>query len=218
MQTRMKNFLALSVAALALLAPASGRAFDPALPQSGVSPALIQPVSDAALKGSQEFIDRVAKTAIGFLGDESIGQDQRIAEFRKLLRNNFDMQTIGKFALGPYWKQATPAQQAEYQKLFETMVVEVYSNRFSEYKNQKLDVVSAAPEGKSDVMVTSYIVPEGGGDKFRVDWRVRNKSGYKIVDVVVEGVSMALTQRSDFASVIERGGGDIAVLIEHLRK
>jgi phospholipid transport system substrate-binding protein len=170
------------------------------------------------LSGSKSFIDGMAKTAIGFLGDTNLNEEQRKQEFRKLLHTSFDMKTIGRFALGTNWKTATPAQQAEYLKLFESMVVEVYANRFSEYDNQALEVAEAAPEGK-DVMVTSYIVPEGGGDKFRVDWRVRNKEGgYKIVDVIVEGVSMALTQRSDFASVIQRGGGNLEVLLEHLRK
>ena len=72
--------------------------------------------------------------------------------------------------------------------------------------------------GKNDVLVTSYIVPDAGS-KVQVDWRVRNKNGsYQIIDVIIEGVSMTMTQRSDFSSVIQRGGGDFEVLLAHLRK
>ena len=73
-------------------------------------------------------------------------------------------------------------------------------------------------DGKKDILVNSYIVPKGGS-KVKVDWRVREKNGkMKIIDVIIEGVSMSLTQRSDFSSVIQRGGGKIEVLLEHLRK
>ena len=66
--------------------------------------------------------------------------------------------------------------------------------------------------------MNSSIIPNGGS-KIKVDWRVREKNGQmKVIDVVIEGVSMALTQRSDFSSVIQRGGGKIDVLLEHLRK
>ena len=97
------------------------------------------------------------------------------------------------------------------------MIVSVYSRRFSDYNGQSLEVKSARPEGKYDVLVQSFIVPDNG-QKIRLDWRVRPKKGrYKVVDVIVEGVSMALTQRSDFASVIQRGGGDVSVLLDHLK-
>ena len=219
MHKSLKISSALVLGTLCLGTAHSAYSFEAAAPAPATeAPLAIEAAADQ-LSGSQSFIDGMAKTAIGFLGREDISEDQRREEFRKLLHASFDMPTIGRFALGANWKSATAAQQTEYQKLFEAMVVRVYSNRFSEYNNQALEVASAAPEGKSDVMVTSYIVPEGSGEKVRVDWRVRNKGGsYKIVDVVVEGVSMALTQRSDFASVIQRGGGDLNVLLEHLRK
>jgi phospholipid transport system substrate-binding protein len=175
-------------------------------------------MADAKMEaGAKAFVQSMADRAIGFLGDSALSHDQRKQEFKKLLRSSFDMSTIGRFAMGRYWREATPAQQKEYQSLFETMVINVYAARFNEYNGQKLEVGAVRPEGKADALVTSYIIPKTG-EKIQVDWRVRTKGGgYKIVDVVVEGVSMALTQRSDFAAVIQRGGGDINVLIEHLR-
>lgn len=174
--------------------------------------------AESNLEAAKAFVDGMAQRGIAFLGNESMSDEERTAEFRKLLNSSFDMATIGRFALGRNWKAATPAQQAEYQKLFKEMIVKTYSRRFKEYNGQKLEIRSARADGETDIIVNSSIIPPQGAE-IAVDWRVRNKGGtYKIVDVIIEGVSMALTQRSDFASVIQRGGGNIEVLLEHLRQ
>ncbi len=171
----------------------------------------------AADQGAQDFIAKMGDRGINFLGNPDMSEESKKAEFKKLLNDSFDMDTIGRFALGPTWRTATPAQQKEYLKLFNQMIVKVYSKRFSEYKGQKFEVRSSRAEGK-DTMVASYIIPSDGPE-VRVDWRVRNKGGkYKVVDIMVEGVSMAQTQRADFASVIQRGGGNIDALLAELRK
>lgn len=167
-------------------------------------------------EGAKNFISSMGDRGINFLGNPSMSVEAKTAEFKSLLNESFDMNTIGRFAIGNNWKAATPAQQAEYMKLFNQMIVRVYSKRFSDYKGQKFEVKSSRPEGK-DTMVTSYIIPPDG-PQVQVDWRVRNKSGsYKVVDIIVEGVSMSQTQRADFASVIQRGGGGIEPLLVHLR-
>jgi phospholipid transport system substrate-binding protein len=184
-----------------------------------VSPNIISvQVSDQVAVGAKNFVASMGDRAIGFLADASLTTEQRKEEFRKLLEDSFDMETIGRFAAGKTWRQASPQQRKEYQKLFKQMIVDVYSRRFEEYEGQKFEVRAFRPEGKKDIQVTSFIVPQGEPD-VQVDWRVRYKDGrYKIVDVVVEGVSMAITQRSDFSSIIQRGGGNFQILIDHMRK
>lgn len=169
--------------------------------------------------GAQNFINSMARRALDFLGNAQQTQSQKTESFRRLLEENYDMETIGRFTLGRYWKTATPQQRSEYQNLFKKRVVEMYSQRFSEYKGQKFETVSVRPEGENDTVVTSKIVPADGSSEIMVDWRVRYKDGrYRVVDVIVEGVSMSVTQRSDFASVIQQGGGDVQVLIDHLKQ
>jgi len=178
---------------------------------------VIAVVSDDVAAGARDFIDSMGERAISFLSDPSLGQEQRKTQFRKLLRDSYDMDTIARFALGRYWRLASAGQRKDYLKLFETMVVNVYARRFEDYKGQKFEVRGQRPDGDSDILVTSYIVPDDGS-KVKVDWRVRYKGGkYRIVDVIVEGVSMAMTQRSDFSAVIQNGGGDVQVLIDHLK-
>lgn len=167
---------------------------------------------------ARSFVEKMAQDGIGFLGNAEMTQAKKEAEFKKLLQKSFDMATIGRFALGQYWNSAGAAQRTEYQKLFEAMIIRVYSARFSEYNGEQLNVTGARAEGK-DTVVSSVIVPRGSGSRVRVDWRVRERNGaFKVVDVIIEGVSMAMTQRSDFSSVIQRGGGDVQVLIDHLKK
>lgn len=167
---------------------------------------------------AQKFIAKMGDKAISFLSDEKLSQKQKEKEFRKLLTHHFDMETIGRFAMGRNWKVTTAKQKIEYQKLFKQLIVKVYTVRFNDYEGQNFDVVSVRDRGKKDVLVTTHIVPDAGS-KIKVEWRVRNRAGkYKIIDVVIEGVSMSLTQRSDFSSVIQRGGGKVEVLLEHLRK
>lgn len=180
----------------------------------------VQAAQDDLATGAKDFVQSMAQRGIDFLSDQSLTQDKRTEHFRKLLRSSYDLRTIGRFALGSYWKVATPGQQSEYQKLFEKMVVDVYSRRFSEYKGQQLEVRGSRQESDTDVMVSSVIVPAPGkgGEEVPVDWRVRKKEGqYKVIDVIVAGVSMAMTQRSEFSSVIQRGGGNVDILLQHLR-
>lgn len=169
-------------------------------------------------EGAKNFVDTLAKRGIGFLSNEALTPVERKREFRALLQDGFDMKTIARFSLGRYYRTATKAQKREYFKLFEDMVIDVYSKRFGDYDGQGFEVRNAIVKNKTDSIVSSYIVQENG-QEIQVDWRVRYKeSRYKVIDVIVEGVSMAVTQRSDFASVIQRGGGQLSVLLNHLKK
>lgn len=108
---------------------------------------LLQHVSmSAEEEKASAFVSKMGDDAISFLSDASLSQAQKEKEFNKLLNRNFDMQTIGRFALGKNWKTATPAQQKEYLKLFEDMVVRVYSSRFNDYKGEafKIDLLVRA--------------------------------------------------------------------------
>lgn len=173
--------------------------------------------TDGISNGAQKFIDEMATQAIAFLGDSSMSDSAKQDRFKKLLNDSFDMKTIGRFALGRYWRESTPDQRSEYQKLFNDMIIEVYSKRFAEYKGQGFKTTGVRTDSESDTIVSSVVIPQDGPE-IDVDWRVRYKDGrYKVVDIIVEGVSMSVTQRSDFSSVIQRGGGNVQVLLAHLR-
>ncbi|MCB9983790.1 MAG: ABC transporter substrate-binding protein [Rhodospirillales bacterium] len=173
---------------------------------------------DEVAIGAEKFVLKLTDEGIGFLSNGQLSPDVQKEKFRTLLTKNFDMKTIARFSLGRYWRDATDAQRDEYMTLFKTMIVDVYSSRFSEYQGQTVEIVGSREEGAKDILVHSVLKQSSGPD-VKVDWRVRSRNGdYKVIDVIVEGVSMAMTQRSDFSSVVQRGGGDIEALLVHLRQ
>ncbi|MGB0749652.1 MAG: MlaC/ttg2D family ABC transporter substrate-binding protein [Magnetospiraceae bacterium] len=169
--------------------------------------------------GAKGFIDGLARDAVAALADKSTDQKEREDKFRHLLRENFAVKDIGQFVLGRYWRAASDEQKTEYLDLFEDFIIQTYLQRFDSYSGEKLKVIGAvADDAKKDAVVSSELMRNAGQPPIRIDWRVRAPDGaFKIVDVVVEGVSMSQTQRSDFGSVIQRNGGKIDGLIQMLR-
>jgi phospholipid transport system substrate-binding protein len=132
--------------------------------------------------------------------------------------STFDLPTIGQFVLGRYWRTSTAEQKAEYLKLFEDFIVQAYAGRFKELSDKKFIVGLAQPVTEEDTLVQSQII-ELKGPPIKVNWRVRRiPQGFKVVDVQVEGVSMSITQRDEFAAVIQSSGGKVDGLISALRK
>jgi phospholipid transport system substrate-binding protein len=174
-------------------------------------PAVATPMSDGAAK----FIQQLADEAIEALAKHVADMQQR---FHDLFYQGFDVPYIARFVLGRYWNSATPEQQKDYERLFADMIVKVYSGRFSMYSGETLKVTGSRQETASDSIVNSQIL-RPSGPPVSVDWRVRDRGGdYKIIDVAVEGVSMGVTQRDEFSSVIQRGGGTVEALIKELRQ
>ncbi|WP_247878787.1 ABC transporter substrate-binding protein [Niveispirillum sp. SYP-B3756] len=186
------------------------------MPVVATQPAQAQ--ADQGAKAAADFVQSLGDKAIATLADSKVSKEQTKEIFRQLLNDNFDVATIGRFVLGRYWNTATEPQRKEYMDLFERMIVEVYAERFSQYAGESFKVSGAQPAGQRDAVVVSQVL-RPNGPPVNVAWRVRAKDGgYKIVDVVVENVSMSQTQRSEFASVIENNGGKFDALLEALRQ
>src|SRR6266403_1107893 len=152
---------------------------------------------------AQKFISGLSSDAIGSLTGSSVTQAERETRFRSLLESHFDMPGISKFTLGRYWKLASEPQQAEFQKLFETLLVQSYAKTFAQYGGERFQVTKSWADG----------------DVIHLDWRVAGEApAMRIIDLVVEGVSLRTTHRSDFASAIQGNGGTIASLLDLLRQ
>lgn len=176
--------------------------------------------ADGFTDGARKFIESLAEEAFESLTSGNVPRPERVVRFRTILSKYFDVKTIGRWVLGRYWKKATEDERIEYLELFEQLVVDTYVDRFTEYAGKNpLSVTKALVKKGSDVIVYSNIERSEGGRPVRVDWRVRARGGeFKIVDIMVEGVSMGQTQRSEFASVIRRSGGKVDGLLSELRK
>lgn len=143
---------------------------------------------------------------------------ERQARFRELFHKDFDSPGIARFVLGRYWRTASPEERQEFLKLFDDYVVYVYTARLSDFEGEQFKVTGARPDQDALLVSTDVLTP-GAPQPLKVDWRLVTDDGrYKITDVIVDGVSMLVTQRSEFASVIQRHGGQIQGLIDVMRK
>ena len=170
-------------------------------------------------KGGGAFIESLAKQAVDSLADQAVPRPERIIRFRRMFNDSFAVEVIGRWILGRYWREASEVERAEYLRLFEDLIVNTYAERFERYGGEKLVVVGASQEGDQDPVVQTAIVRPASDQQFKVDWRLRRRQGrLMIVDVIVEGVSMGQTQRSEFASAIRQSGGGLDDFLAMLKK
>ncbi|MCK9994215.1 MAG: phospholipid transport system substrate-binding protein [Alphaproteobacteria bacterium] len=175
-------------------------------------------VSVRAAPDTAAFVENLTYTAFATLGNHNITEQERFAKFSDLLHSRVDMPRIGRFVLGANWRQASPEQQAEYQKLFSDYVVSAFAGRLQEYTDSQITIKSSTPTGKGEHIVSTLIRNPKNPEPVKVDWRLRENAGaLQVLDMTIEGVSMALTQRSEFSSLIQQNGGNINALLDRLR-
>jgi len=186
---------------------------------AAVAMAAALPARAADISGpAAGFVQSLGEKALSTINDSSLGDADRKARFRKLFLDGFDVPAIGRFVLGKYWRVATDDEKAEFLRLFEDMVIRTYSARFKDFGGVNFKVSTSRSEGEDHAMVASQIIFPDGKPPVKIDWRVLSPKGQlKIVDVLVEGVSMSVTQQEEFSSLIQRQGGQVGGLIQHLR-
>ncbi len=173
--------------------------------------------ASASVEAAAQFIDRLGNQAIETLRSPNLTLEQREAAFRGLLSRGFDLRYIGRFVLGKYWRRATPGQQSEYLALFSEFVLHTYSARFGGFVGETLTVVGTRQANDKDVVVRTRI-DRPSNPPIVTDWRVRTTGNrYRIIDVMIKGISMAVTRRSEFAAVVQRDGIEGLLSILHAR-
>ncbi len=175
--------------------------------------------ADDAAAGAKSFIEALANEAVQSLTAQDIDRTERRARVRKMMLDKFAFKRIARWVLGRYWRRATEAERDEYMKLFEDMLVIVYADRFANYAGEKLNVGRSETRGENDILVHSSLVRSQGQNPIDVAWRLSAQdNSYKIVDVMVEGLSMGITQQKEFSSVIRQNGNGVQGLLDELKK
>ena len=192
------TLLALALACGLSLAfdPAQGLAADPAAgPEVELHPA-----------GAARMVEDLgSQTAQALAASEAQKPAQRREMLRELVRKGFDLELTSQFVLGKFWHSATHAQRTEFMDLFTEYLLNSYARHLASFRAESLSVVASNPVGDRDILVETNV--EGPDGPAAPVWRVRAvEGGYKIIDVTVDGVSLALTQRREFASVVNRVG------------
>jgi len=168
---------------------------------------------------ARTFVSGLAEKTVKTLTEDGIDKTERRKRFRALMLENFAFKGIAKWVLGRYWRRASAEERAEFLKLFEDLMVVIYADRFAKYSGESLDIGKSEIRGKNDYLVHSVITRPEGLKPVAVIWRMRQKDEtFKIVDLMVEGLSMGLTQQREFASVIRQNGGRVQALLDELKK
>jgi phospholipid transport system substrate-binding protein len=150
--------------------------------------------------------------------DKKAPLTERLTRFRQLFHADFDGPGIARFVLGRYWRTASEQEQQEYMKLFEDYVIFVYGTRLSHFNGETFKVRGSRTDESGTVVSTDIISPSGE-PPIKVDWRlVADRGAFKINDVIIDGISMMVTQRSEFASIIQRHGGQVGGLLALMRE
>ncbi len=176
-------------------------------------------VADNTMEAKAEaFIVKLADEAISKLTDKTIAIDEQERRFREIVREHIAFNTIARWVLGGrYWRAASEAQQTRYLALFEDLMVATYAHRFQDYAGEKMTVISSRLVEDGQALVQSNLQRPGAEKPLRVDWRVRETDGQlRVIDIMIEGLSMAQTQRSEFSSVLRDNGGNIDALMDTL--
>jgi len=172
----------------------------------------------AAPSDAGAFIQSLAESAMNTVAVKDLADSERVNRFRTLFVDTFDLPEISRFVLGRYWRAANDAQRAEFQKLFEDIQVYTWTRRFKEYNGETLELGGVKGEGEADFIVDSQM-KRAKLAPINVSWRVR-RSGetFRILDIIVEGASMAITFRSDYGAVLSSQGGKIDGLLNVMRQ
>jgi len=135
-----------------------------------------------------------------------------------ILRRAIDIEGVGRFVLGRWWRVATPAEQAEYLRLFEETLIRNLSARFGEFQGVRFSLGRQQQRTEDDALI-STIIERPSAQAFSLDWRVADVGGQpRIVDVIAEGTSLRLTQRSEYSAVVTRNGNRVAPLLDAMRQ
>ena len=162
-----------------------------------------------AVDGSAKaFIQRLGDETLAIL-DQPLDQQARLQGLKVLLDESTDIELIARLVLGRSWRQASPAQQQEYVRLFKDLVIQTMAERLSWYTGETFEITGTKPVDDRDTMVATRILRPSGKPPVQVDWRVRESDGrFLLVDILAEGVSLVVTQRAEATEVISQRGID----------
>lgn len=181
----------------------------------GIAASVVQ-AQDAAPPSAAAFIKETAARLIAVVNapsnDDAVGQ-----KLQTVVDNSVDVGGIAQFCLGRFWRGATPPQQQEYLTLFHRVLLNGITGNIKGYKGGAVTI--GRVQGRDAESVVSSVVERPGQAAANVDWVVASTSaGFRIKDVVAEGTSLRVTQRSDYAAFLQQHGGDVSVLLDAMRQ
>ncbi len=176
--------------------------------------------ANAAVDAAQAeaFVEKVTREGIEEIINANVSQTVKDQRFEKLFNNALDLNFIGQFVLGRYWRTSTPEQKKGFINAYRELNIKTWSKRFDEFKGKKFVFKGTSPSNSANQIFVNSLVPMDQGEPAKVVWRVKQTGDkFKIVDIIIENVSLAITARNEYTAYIKSAPGGVDDLIKDLQ-
>ena len=168
----------------------------------------------------RDFINELVNDAISNLSNKNLNNSEKEDFIKQIALENVDISALGLYTLGELRKSSKETDISKYQTAFEKYFLKSLTSRLTEYSSSKFEILEEDKKSNTYTIVKSKIVPEDGGPEIKIDWRIYTKNPEQplIRDLIVEGLSLARTQKEEFASILSSNNNDIEILIIKLNE
>ena len=168
----------------------------------------------------KDFVNELVSEAINKLADKNFNKEQKSNFIEKIALENVDIKALGLYTLGELRKSSSKDDISNYQKSFEKYFLKSLTSRLTDYSSSKFEVLGDDKKSANYTIVKSKVTPSDGDPEIKIDWRVYTKNPEKplIRDLIVEGLSLARTQKEEFSSILSSNNNDIQILISKLEE
>ena len=168
----------------------------------------------------KDFVKELVNDAITKLADKDSNSDQKANFIQQIALENVDIKALGLYTLGELRKSSNEKDISTYQKAFEKYFLKSLTSRLTDYSSSKFEILGEDKKSANYTIISSKISPENGSPEIKIDWRIYTKNPEKplIRDLIVEGLSLARTQKEEFASILSSNNNDIKILISKLEE
>ena len=168
----------------------------------------------------KDFVNELVSEAISKLADKNLNKEQKSNFIEKVALENVDINALGLYTLGELRKSSSKDDITNYQNSFEKYFLKSLTSRLTDYSSSKFEVLGDDKKSANYTIVNSKVTPGDGGPEIKIDWRIYTKNPEKplIRDLIVEGLSLARTQKEEFSSILSSNNNDIKILISKLEE
>ncbi len=166
----------------------------------------------------KDFVNELVTEAINKLADKNLNKEQKANFIKDIALENVDINALGLYTLGELRKSSSKVDISNYQNSFQKYFLKSLTSRLSDYSSSKFEILGEDKKSSNYTIVNSKVSPSDGGPEIKIDWRIYTKNPEKplIRDLIVEGLSLARTQKEEFASILSSNNNDIKILISKL--
>ncbi|MBD1147012.1 ABC transporter substrate-binding protein [Pelagibacterales bacterium SAG-MED28] len=168
----------------------------------------------------KDFVNELVSEAISKLADKNLNKDQKSAFIENVALEYVDINALGLYTLGELRKSSSEDDISNYQNAFEKYFLKSLTSRLTDYSSSKFEVLGYDKKSANYTIVNSIVTPSDGGPKIKIDWRIYTKNSDRplIRDLIVEGLSLARTQKEEFSSILNSNNNNIKILINKLNE